>query len=75
MQPEMAAFYRLIVPTAMLLPKFLNYVYQKDIVLSNIGVIAVEKIDGKMKICKGQMCVFFTEFNLYSIKKSKLLVK
>ena len=71
----MAAFYRLIVPTAMLLPKFLNYVYQKDIVLSNIGVIAVEKIDGKMKICKAQMCVFFMEFNLYSIKKSKLLVK
>ena len=55
----MAAFYRLIVPTAMLLPKFLNYVYQKDIALSNIGVIAVEKIDGKMKICKGQMCSFF----------------
>ena len=71
----MAAFYRLIVPTAMLLPKFLNYVYQKDIALSNIGVIAVEKIDGKMKICKVQMCVFFMEFNLYSIKKSKLLVK
>lgn len=55
----MAAFYRLIVPTAMLLPKFFNYVYQKDIVLSNIGVIAVEKIDGKMKICKGQMCCFY----------------
>ena len=55
----MAAFYRLIVPTAMLLPKFLNYVYQKDIVLSNIGVIAVEKIDGKMKICKVQTCGFY----------------
>ena len=55
----MAAFYRLIVPTAMLLPKFFNYVYQKDIVLSNIGVIAVEKIDGKMKICKGEKCGFY----------------
>ena len=59
MQPEMAAFYRLIVPTAMLLPKFLNYVYQKDIVLSNIGVIAVEKIDGQMQNCKVQMCGFY----------------
>ena len=71
----MAAFYRLIVPTAMLLPKFLNYVYQKDIVLSNIGVIAVEKIDGKMKICKVQMCVFLWNLTFIVLKKSKLLVK
>ena len=64
----MAAFYRLIVLTAMLLPKFLNYVYQKDIVLSNIGVIAVEKIDGKMKICKVHMCVFLWNLTFVVLK-------
>lgn len=39
----MAAFYRLIVPTAMLLPKFLNYVYQKDIVLAISELLLLRK--------------------------------